>query len=262
MGQHSPYTPQEIKHPTSGPRGSMGRLLEMVDTSDPAFTCIVSVLKDMQSAGIELTAETVSMAVALGRQKRDRSRAHGYIPATAPVPNGSIVYYIRRGEAIKIGTTTTPARRFQALMPTEILAFEPGGVDEEFARHMQFVDLRLGIRGEHFRAEPELMEHIADMRNQHGTPDPTWPSLMRLAEHVDVLSAELPPPTNLDLATVAEGARLLGLNMHTVYGWVRRGKLQEVGINDQKRSLYYVEHMTLLNELHRRWRGGAGKIAG
>lgn len=254
MGQRSPFTPQEIKPPTSGPSPSIAPLLAMVDTADPAFLCIVEVIKDMRAAGFDLNAETVSMAVALGRQKRSRSRAHGRRDSKTPAALGSIVYYIRRGAAIKIGTTVEPRKRFASLMPDEILAVEPGGVDHEFARHMQFAHLRIGSASEYFHPEAELMEHIAEVRLGHGQPDPTWPSLARTRDKEALTKMELPEPVSDETATVAEGARRLGIKQFTVYGWARRGRMPVAGIDQQNRKLYYLEHMAKLHELHQPWR--------
>ena len=87
---------------------------------------------------------------------------------------GSIVYYARRGNVIKIGFTESPGARFTAFVPDEILAFEPGSGREERMRHKQFWHLR--CRGEYFRLEPELLEHTRQLRQIHGDPDPSWPT--------------------------------------------------------------------------------------
>lgn len=108
----------------------------------------------------------------LDRGRHQRRREGSGAPLVRTL--GAIVYYIRRGEVIKIGTTTTPWQRFATLRPDEILAFEPGTVIEERMRHQQFRHLRCA--GEHFRAEPELLEHIAQVRQIHGGPDPSWPT--------------------------------------------------------------------------------------
>ena|ERR1700722_17507603 len=96
----------------------------------------------------------------------------------SPAGADSIVYYIRRGQVIKIGTTVDPAGRFTSLMPDEILAFEPGTAEVEKLRHRQFQHLR--CQGEHFSAEPELMEHVRELRQTHGDPDPSWPTVASL----------------------------------------------------------------------------------
>lgn len=76
-----------------------------------------------------------------------------------PPPRIDVVYYIRQGERIKIGTSRSPRQRLAQLWHERLLAFEPGGRDVEHARHESFAALRVG--GEWFRAEPELLAHIA-----------------------------------------------------------------------------------------------------
>lgn len=73
----------------------------------------------------------------------------------------SVVYYIRLGSRIKIGTSTCVRKRIKTFNPESILGLEPGGISEERARHRQFAHLR--TRGEWFRAEPELVEFAASL---------------------------------------------------------------------------------------------------
>jgi T5orf172 domain len=88
------------------------------------------------------------------------------------------VYYGRRGDQIKIGTTTDMKMRMTQLRFDEILAWEPGTYDVERQRHEQFGHLRVG-RGEWFRAEDELTAHCGALRATHGDPDPKWPAFKR-----------------------------------------------------------------------------------
>ena len=83
-----------------------------------------------------------------------------------------VVYYVRVGELIKIGTTTQALHsRLSGLPPgKQILAIEPGGHGLERTRHLQFRHLRAQI-GEWFRPDPGLWQHIAELRDQHGVPD-------------------------------------------------------------------------------------------
>lgn len=88
----------------------------------------------------------------------------------------SSVYYIRCGGAgglIKIGTAVDPRKRLSQLQTgngetLSLLAVEPGGLDIEGRRHRQFRAYR--ARGEWFRAEPALLEHIEAVKA--GTPEP------------------------------------------------------------------------------------------
>lgn len=80
----------------------------------------------------------------------------------------SVVYYVRIRDTIKIGYTVNMKARFSNLLIDEVLATEPGGEELERVRHRQFAALR--IRGERFRPEPELMSHIAMIRDHFGEP--------------------------------------------------------------------------------------------
>lgn len=92
----------------------------------------------------------------------------GDVPdADLPLPVVEVVYYIRWGERVKIGTSSQPRRRLSVLWHEELLAFERGGRALERRRHTEFADLRLG--GEWFAAEPRLLAHIADLA---GDADP------------------------------------------------------------------------------------------
>jgi hypothetical protein len=73
-----------------------------------------------------------------------------------------IVYYLRLGDRIKIGTTYTPRSRFSALPHDEVLAFERGDRRVEHRRHEQFAADRLGT-SEWFRSSPALRQHIAQL---------------------------------------------------------------------------------------------------
>lgn len=81
-----------------------------------------------------------------------------------------VVYYIRIGDLIKIGTTTNLKMRMEALQPDELLATEPGYTDVERRRHQQFDHLRIRPRSERFRIAPELLEHIEMVKGHFGEP--------------------------------------------------------------------------------------------
>jgi hypothetical protein len=83
----------------------------------------------------------------------------------------SVVYYVRVGELIKIGTTVNMKARMVGVMPDEILATEPGEYGLEKMRHQQFAALR--VRGERFRPAPELLSHIEMIREHYGEPQIT-----------------------------------------------------------------------------------------
>jgi len=87
-----------------------------------------------------------------------------------------VVYYVRIGSYIKIGTTTSFKYRMTSLMPDEILATEPGHEELERLRHKQFAHLRIPLGRERFRADPELTNHIQMIREHYGEPTDRYPS--------------------------------------------------------------------------------------
>lgn len=86
---------------------------------------------------------------------------HGELPdGDVPPPRVDVVYYLRAGSRIKIGTSAHPRARLAALRFDELLAFEPGDRTVEQRRHTQFATLRYP-GSEWFRAERELLDHVA-----------------------------------------------------------------------------------------------------
>lgn len=174
-----PYAPDSFiaAKENTGPRRSIQRILSLVDTADPAWPYTAIALREFTEAGIELSESTIPLAVKLGKLRRNRVAVPERLPSSEPetlAASGSIVYYIRRSDLIKIGTTADPHSRFGDLLPDEILAFEPGARPEEIARHHQFWHLRES--GEYFSDAPDLREHIGHTRATYGPPDPSWPT--------------------------------------------------------------------------------------
>jgi hypothetical protein len=73
-----------------------------------------------------------------------------------------VVYYVRFGDRVKIGTTGDFAQRITQLPCDAVLALEPGGYELERVRHRQFTDLH--VTCEWFRYEEPLLSHIAGLR--------------------------------------------------------------------------------------------------
>ncbi|MCU1509028.1 MAG: ATPase [Glaciihabitans sp.] len=93
----------------------------------------------------------------------------GDLPDGDGVPRVDVVYYIRLGNRIKIGTSANPRARIARLPWDEVLAFERGNRQVEQRRHAQFADHR--IRGsEWFESHAALTRHIADLSD--GVDDP------------------------------------------------------------------------------------------
>lgn len=82
----------------------------------------------------------------------------------------NLVYYIRFGNRIKIGTTANLVSRLNGLPYEEVLATEPGGLPLERERHKQFRDDR--IIGEWFRISTALMAHISTLGRATGAEIP------------------------------------------------------------------------------------------
>lgn len=101
---------------------------------------------------------TVALARGIGQDRKRRA------PAEELHERKSVVYYLRVGALIKIGTTTNLPARLHAYPPdSRVLAVEPGGLSVEKQRHLQFADdLRHG--NEWFAPSDSLIEHIDRVR--------------------------------------------------------------------------------------------------
>ncbi|MBN9606409.1 MAG: GIY-YIG nuclease family protein [Actinomycetales bacterium] len=77
-----------------------------------------------------------------------------------PPPRVDVVYYLRHGERVKIGTSANPRQRLAALPYEELLGFERGGRGLEARRHAQFAADRFP-RSEWFRLSAGLARHVA-----------------------------------------------------------------------------------------------------
>lgn len=153
-------------------------LAGLLDENDPAARRIEQTLLMFGASGVQLSAQTVETAIKVGRyqhrldQEIDEA-AHG----VKQDQDGGVVYYVRRGSMIKIGTTVNMHNRMATILPDEVLATEPGSYRLEAQRHREFRKLRVRGQVEWFHAGPLLQEHVMAMRALHGEPDPTIPVL-------------------------------------------------------------------------------------
>jgi hypothetical protein len=236
----APFSPESLRDTGSGLRPSFKAVLAHLDMDAPEWPSVAAVLSEMRSAGIELTEEIACAARKIGAQRwadrqRNDTRDSAAKLGTACGP-GSIVYYIRRGELIKIGTTTDPVTRFATLLPDEVLAAEPGGQPEEYLRHRQFRHLRR--HGEYFEMADELMAHVLAVREAHGEPDPAWPTWAAPGRPW----AEDPGRASAELITVAEAQRRYGISRYVITNLVRRGVIRPVG-KDGRSFLYFADEL-------------------
>lgn len=79
-----------------------------------------------------------------------------------------VVYYLRFGDTIKIGTSRNLHGRLKQIPHNELLAIEPGGRVREKLRHDQFAESRL--HGEWFRVDADLQDHVAHIVEMYGEP--------------------------------------------------------------------------------------------
>ncbi|MYS34914.1 T5orf172 domain-containing protein [Streptomyces sp. KhCrAH-43] len=162
-----------------------------IDPNDPALT---EILLELGRIGGELRNlsdpddDTVRMAVRLGRARYERIRTQEpQRPrrASAREHSDGVVYYIRRGAMVKIGTTVDLYRRMSALLPEEVLAVERGSHAKEADLHRLFRSLRVPGQREWFYAGRELQAHIEEVLDRNGPPPadlPTLPSAAGILE--------------------------------------------------------------------------------
>lgn len=167
----------------------------LVDPQDPYYYDISFHLEMQRRAGIEIDQAVADNAVKFihwkhgQTQEREAKRrafetaqardaqvqAEAWKERRAAVKrwkeSPGIVYYVLRGPLIKIGTTTRPRKRFDALMPDAVLAIEPGDKELERIRHTQFEPLRdRNVGREYFTPGRELIDLIRQLREEGGVP--------------------------------------------------------------------------------------------
>lgn len=81
-----------------------------------------------------------------------------------PNNDGHVVYYLRFGDRIKIGTTGDLHQRLKQIPHDELLATEAGSTERERERHIQFTHLRVDGQREWFHDAADLRAHILSLR--------------------------------------------------------------------------------------------------
>lgn len=102
---------------------------------------------------------------------RDEQRDAELDAAAKTAQERSVVYYVRIGDAIKIGYSSNLKQRISSLRArrSDVLAVEPGARKLEAQRHLKFASLRRGKR-EDFEPSFALIQHIDAVRERHGDP--------------------------------------------------------------------------------------------
>jgi hypothetical protein len=126
-----------------------------LDPSDPAFWYVMQKIRDDQANGYKVREPWCFE----GRLKIHLAKFH-----EAAHREAGLVYYIRVGKFIKIGTSKDVDKRLKSYPPgAKLLATEPGGYQREAERHAQFA-AHLAERKEWFTPGPELMTHIKNLQ--------------------------------------------------------------------------------------------------
>lgn len=76
-------------------------------------------------------------------------------PRAVKQPLAGWVYFIRFGDRVKVGYTTTPKRRLASLPHERVIGVVPGTRDDEAGWHRLLADFH--VIGEWFRADPEVI---------------------------------------------------------------------------------------------------------
>lgn len=117
--------------------------------------------------------------IEITRYRLTRNPAPRKPDRTETTPDRGVVYYLRLDDGlVKIGYTQHLAQRIRQLYrrPQDLLAIEPGTLSTEARRHREFQHLRIDT-AERFRADPDLLHHIAAVREEHGKPSLRHPML-------------------------------------------------------------------------------------
>lgn len=115
------------------------------------------------AAGGLTTTDMLQRLVGEEPEERRAARRTAWEADRAEKRAAGVVYYVRIGEHIKIGTTTNLVRRMTELyvQPGALLATEPGGADVESLRHREYADERFGR--ELFEPSDRLLAHIESL---------------------------------------------------------------------------------------------------
>ena len=145
--------------------------------NDPAFQSIAKALACAKYLDLDLTDEAVIRnAIQTGRSRHGESGARGYRRRPKRGLHEPIVYYMARGDLVKIGLSTNIITRHSILGMPELLAIERGDIKVERARHKFFVDLH--VQGEWFRNVDPLTAYVGAVAEafnaDFGTDLSTW----------------------------------------------------------------------------------------
>lgn len=243
----------------------------------PAFRQIAEYLEHAKALGLDPSdLDVLKRAMAAGETAWRRDAAadaarQTWGSATSDLTSAGVgrhapvVYYVRLGELVKIGTTTRIIKRCDSLGVQGVLAVEPGDSVREHERHRQFDHLR--SHGEWFHLTPELAEQIAEVRadaeSALGMTVEAWITKQRsrgsdfrarrllkvnrplYSDAARSVSADGPLPT---LVNAGDAARFRGISRQLLNGWREQGKIQPAGMTTDGRPLYRLADIIRLDE--------------
>lgn len=138
----------------------------------PASSKIVEFLVHAGSLGLDVGEPgVVRRAISAGtasyeteQQAKAAGESYAIFSRVDRDHHSPLVYYMRNGDRVKIGTSTHLSKRINTISPQGVMAVEPGGRKIEKLRHEEYADLRL--RGEWFKLSPRLVDHIVELRER------------------------------------------------------------------------------------------------
>lgn len=225
---------------------------------DPAFLEIVQHLEHARSLGFDQAdPDIIRRAMAAGRATfaARQSDIEGHDPllrysvryqsASWAVRHPDVVYYIRNGDLIKIGTSTSVLRRMQTLSVNGLVVVEPGDSRVEHGRHQQFAHLR--SHGEWFQLDATLADHLVALREtfeaESGQTIEQWVATLRFPaksrktgprnkmKPFDPIGA--PDDT---LVSASQAALAVGITRQAIQYWIRTGKIRPASVRDSGRT--------------------------
>ncbi len=136
----------------------------VVEPDAPVSMC----QKHLREAYLYVADKLESRIAAVRAEGRERSAANKAAAELAASEASSVVYYLRFGDRIKIGTSRNLPARLDVVPHDAVLATEPGDHRLERRRHKEFAADRL--YREWFAASERLVAHCAMLRQHHGEP--------------------------------------------------------------------------------------------
>lgn len=147
-------------------------VIDAIISREAAARAAVYDASEQEKRRVRLTAIVESLGYTLTDTPAQPGKPAEAPAARWPIPPGKhapLVYFIRNGNRMKIGTTTELKRRIRtlALRPENVALLVDGDQRRERELHKQFADLRVG-RTEWFAYEGALADYVHDQIAQKG----------------------------------------------------------------------------------------------